>query len=124
MSAAWYVKDRDGFVRDSVQTVVGELASSAAAEGLHVEQEQHEEWKSSVGVLQRELQHRASQIEILKSALAAPDLAASRHVLLEFDFRQRGLRLDRVLLGYGDTFGMAFHLNKAFIKPAAAHGAM
>ncbi len=99
--AAWYVKDREGFVRDSVQSVVGELASSAAAEGLHIEQEQHEEWKSSVGVLQRELKHRASQIEILKSALAAPDLAAFRHVLLEFDFRRRGLRMDCILLGDG-----------------------
>jgi hypothetical protein len=43
--AAWNVKDRDGFVRDSVQTGAGELASSATAEGLHVAQEQHEEWK-------------------------------------------------------------------------------
>lgn len=99
--AAWYVKDRDGFVRDSVQTVVGELASSAAAEGLHIEKEQHDEWRSSVGVLQRELQHRASQIEILRTALAAPELAAFRHVLLEFDFRRRGLRMDCVLLGDG-----------------------
>lgn len=99
--AAWYVKDRDGFVRDSVQTVVGELASSAAAEGLHIEQEQHVEWQASVGVLQRELQQRASQIEILRSALAAPDLAPYRHVLLEFDFRRRGLRMDCVLLGDG-----------------------
>ena len=51
--AAWYVKDRETFVRDPVQLVVGELASSAAAEGLHVESDQHEEWRSSVGVLQR-----------------------------------------------------------------------
>ena len=65
--AAWYVKDREAFVRDPVQLVVGELASSAAAEGLHVEQDQHEEWRSSVGVLQRELQQRTSEIELLKS---------------------------------------------------------
>ena len=63
--AAWYVKDRETFVRDPVQMVVGELASSAAAEGLHVEPDQHEEWRSSVGVLQRELQHRTSEIELL-----------------------------------------------------------
>ncbi len=99
--AAWYVKDRDGFIRDSVQTVVGILASNATAEGLHIEHHQHEEWRSSVGVLQRELQHRGSGIAILKSVLAAPDLAAFRHVLLEFDFRRRGLRMDCVLLGDG-----------------------
>ncbi len=99
--AAWYVKDRDAFIRDPLQAVVGELASSAAAEGLHIEPEQHDEWRSSVGVLQRELLDRTSEIELLKSTLAAADLAAFRHVLLEFDFRRRGLRMDCVLLGDG-----------------------
>ena len=63
--AAWYVKDREAFVLDPVHIVVGELASSAAAEGLRVEQDQHEEWRSSVGVLQRELEHRTSEIKLL-----------------------------------------------------------
>jgi hypothetical protein len=52
--AAWYVKDREAFVRDPVELVVGELARSAAVEGLHVEKDQQEEWHSSIGVLQRE----------------------------------------------------------------------
>ena len=98
---AWYVKDRDAFVRDPVQIVVGQLASAAASEGLHVEQFQHEEWHSSVGVLQRELTHRSNEIKLLKTTLAAKDLDAFRHVLLEFDFRRRGLRMDCVLLGDG-----------------------
>ncbi len=110
--AAWYVKDREAFVRDSVQLVIGELASSAAAEGLHVEQAQHEEWRSSVGVLQRELQQRTSEIELLKSTLAAADLAAFRHVLLEFDFRRRGLRMDCVLLGDGVISVVEFKRSK------------
>jgi hypothetical protein len=110
--AAWYAKDRETFVSDSVQTVVGELASSAAAEGLHIEPDQHEEWESSVGVLQRELQHRRSEIELLKSALAATDLAAFRHVLLEFDFRRRGLRMDCVLLGDGAIAVIEFKRSK------------
>ncbi len=110
--AAWYVKDREAFVRDPVQLVVGELASSAAAEGLHVEQDQHEEWRSSVGVLQRELQQRTSEIELLKSTLASADLAAFRHVLLEFDFRRRGLRMDCVLLGDGVIAVVEFKRSK------------
>jgi hypothetical protein len=81
--------------------VVGELASGAAAEGLHVEQTQHEEWRSSVGILQRELQDRLIDIELVRSALENEDLAVFRHVLLEFDFRRRGLRLDCILLGDG-----------------------
>lgn len=99
--AAWYFKSREHFVRDPLQAVVGELASGAASEGLHVEAEQHAEWRTSVGLLQRELERRATQIELLKSTLAAPELAAYREVLLEFDFRRRGLRLDCVLLGEG-----------------------
>ena len=99
--AAWYVKVREVFVRDTVQTVVGELASNATREGLHVEPEQHEEWRSSVGVLQKELRDRAGEIALLKETLAADDLADYRHVLLEFDFRRRGLRMDCVLLGDG-----------------------
>jgi hypothetical protein len=99
--AAWYVNNREEFVRDPVERVVGQLASGAVAEGLHIEPEQHEEWNSSVGVLQRELQHRTSEIKLLKTALAALDLLAFRHVLLEFDFRRRGLRMDCVLLGDG-----------------------
>ena len=110
--SAWYVKDREAFVRDSVQTVVGELASSAAAEGLHIEHDQHEEWRSSVGVLQRELQYRAGEIELLKSTLAAADLAAFSHVLLEFDFRRRGLRIDCVLLGDGVIAVVEFKRSK------------
>ena len=101
MSAAWYVNDREAFVRDPVKIVVGQLASSAAAEGLHVEPDQHEEWHASVGVLQRQLHEHAVEIELLKSTLASDDLSAFRHVLLEFDFRRRGLRMDCVLLGDG-----------------------
>jgi hypothetical protein len=110
--AAWYVKDRETFLRDQVQTVVGALASGAAAEGLHIEQDQHEEWRSSVGVLQRELRHRTGEIELLRSTLAAPDLAEFRHVLLEFDFRRRGLRMDCVLLGDGIIAVVEFKRSK------------
>lgn len=99
--AAWYVNAREAFVRDPIQTVVGQMASSAAAEGLHVEPDQHEEWRASVGVLQRQLHEHAAEIELLKSTLASDELIDFRHVLLEFDFKRRGLRMDCVLLGDG-----------------------
>jgi hypothetical protein len=110
--AAWYVKDREAFLSDPVQTVVNELAGSATAECLHIEPDQHEEWRSSVGVLQRELQQRTSEIELLRSTLAAPDLAEFRHVLLEFDFRRRGLRMDCVLIGDGIIAVVEFKRSK------------
>ncbi len=109
---AWYAKERETFICDSVESVVGELASSAVSEGMHVESEQHQEWRASVGLLQKELQTRASEIMVLKAALAEPDLAAYRHVLLEFDFRRRGLRMDCVLLGDGVIAVLEFKRSK------------
>lgn len=99
--SAWYVNNREKFVVDQLQIIVGQLASSAAAEGLHIEPDQHEEWRSSVGVLQRELLDHTIEIELLKSTLASNELVEFRHVLLEYDFRRRGLRMDCVLLGDG-----------------------
>lgn len=110
--SAWYVNRREAFLGDSVQTVVGELARNAVAQGLHVESEQHEEWRSSIGVLQRELGHRALEIGLLKSALSAPELAEYRHVVLEYDFRRRGLRMDCVLLGDGIVAVVEFKRTK------------
>lgn len=109
---AWYVKDRDAFINDTIEVVVGQLANGAVSEGLHIEQEQHEEWRSSVGVLQRELKDHSHEIHLLKSALSSSDLFAFRYVILEFDFRRRGLRMDCVLLGDGIIAIIEFKRNK------------
>ena len=109
---AWYVNKREAFVIDQLQTIVGQLASSAAAEGLHIEPDQHEEWLSSVGVLQRELIDHATEIQLLKSILASTDLVEFRLVLLEYDFRRRGLRMDCVLLGDGVIAVVEFKRSK------------
>lgn len=98
---AWYSQPRTTFLADQVPAVVGQLASAAAEQGLHVEQEQHHEWLSSIGLLQEQLVERARELEILKEALSAPDLCDYQHVVLEYDFRRRGLRMDCILLGKG-----------------------
>jgi hypothetical protein len=99
--AAWYESDRAKFLHDDLKTVVGQLASAAGEQGLHIEPEQQEEWTSSVGLLQSQLADRVREIEILRATLASADLEAYRDVILEYDFRRRGLRLDCVLLGSG-----------------------
>jgi hypothetical protein len=99
--SAWYYNDRHSFLHQSVPSIVGQLASTAAAEGLHIEPDQHDEWKSSVGMLQSELADRVRELELLQASLSSPDLAAYRDVILEYDFRRRGLRIDCVLLGEG-----------------------
>lgn len=95
---AWYESDRETFLKRSLEDVVGELANAATLNGLHIESEQNEEWRSSVGLLKDHLEDR---IERIRAALKSPELAAYRHVVLEYDFRRRGLRLDCVLLGDG-----------------------
>jgi hypothetical protein len=99
--SAWYFSDRTSFLTESVPAIVGRLASNAAAEGLHIEPEQHDEWHSSVDILQVELADKIQRLEVLKESLRSPDLAEYRHVILEYDFRRRGLRIDCVLLGDG-----------------------
>lgn len=98
---AWYVQSRPDFIRESTQIVVQQLSDGAAREGLHVEHEQRQEWEASIGVLQKELQQRALEIQALKEALTDSELSAYRHVILEYDLRRRGLRIDCVLLGDG-----------------------
>lgn len=98
---AWYERDRAAFLSDDLGNIVAQLASAAAAESLHIEADQHEEWISSVGLLQTQLAERARVIEILREALKSPSLADYGHVILEYDLRRRGLRLDCVLLGEG-----------------------
>lgn len=65
-------------------------------QNLVVEQDQHREWQTSVDVLQQNL---SDKINALHRALLTPAGETVRHVILEFDFRRRGLRMDCDLLG-------------------------
>ncbi len=95
---AWFESDRSTFLKKTVDEIVGLLASRATQSGLHIEPEQNEEWQHSVGLLK---DHLGGRIELIRSALAEPGLEAFREVILEYDFRRRGLRIDCVLLGDG-----------------------
>ncbi len=99
---AWYESDRETFLGNDTEYIVGALANAASQNGLHIEADQNEEWRSSVGILQGQLRTELEgRVEVIRRALAAPRLAAYRDVVLEYDFRRRGLRLDCVLLGDG-----------------------
>src|SRR5688572_16932396 len=98
---AWYENSRLGFLEDSVESVVGRLSSAAGQESLHIDREQHDEWRASVGMLREHLDHRAQMVELLRDTLTHPDMSDYEHVILEYDFRRRGLRIDCILLGKG-----------------------
>lgn len=96
--SAWYSAGRAEFLSAEASTVVARLASQATHDGWHIEPEQHEEWRASVGILQEQLTRK---IQVLQSVLAEPGLANLSTVVLEYDLRRRGLRIDCLLLGHG-----------------------
>jgi hypothetical protein len=102
---AWYFGTRKEFLQTPTITIANQLAGRAADESLNIEDYQAEEWRQSVDLLQKNLDER---IPILQQALMAPGCEAIRHVILEFDFRRRGLRMDCLLLGAGILFVVEF----------------
>jgi len=99
--SAWYEVERTKFLIEEVDTVVNQLASAAGKQGLHIEPEQHQEWSASVGLLKEHLDEKARMIALLKDTLSCPELSTYEHIILEYDFRRRGLRVDCILLGKG-----------------------
>lgn len=95
---AWYSAARADFLQMPHDEVVERLADAAGRDGWHIEPEQHEEWLSSVDLLQ---DHLSRAVTILRQSLADPSLEDFESVVLEYDMRRRGLRIDCVLLGRG-----------------------
>jgi hypothetical protein len=96
--SAWYSSSRTNFLGTDTDTVVASLSSRAARDGWHIEPEQHEEWETSVRALQQQL---VREVQVLQSVLSDPKLDAFETIVLEYDLRRRGLRIDCVLLGNG-----------------------
>lgn len=89
----------------SSTTIADGLAGRAAAESLAIESYQNEEWRASIAILQKTLEKR---IPVLREALLSEFGAMVDHVVLEFDFKRRGLRMDCLLFGAGVLFVIEF----------------
>jgi hypothetical protein len=105
MSSAWYNESRITFLSSSVEAIADHLAGRAARENLDVAAEQATEWHQSVSLLQEHLNER---LPVLRQALTAVGCEAIHDVILEFDFRRRGLRMDCLLLAEGALFVVEF----------------
>ena len=92
-----------------VETIANQLAGRAVSESFDIEPAQAEEWHQSVGSLQSTLNER---LPIIREALGAKGSEEIQHVILEYDFHRRGLRLDCVLLGDGVLFIIEFKRTK------------
>jgi hypothetical protein len=106
---AWYHGSREEFLLASNITIANQLAGRAAEESLEIESFQSDEWRRSIDLLQRTLDKR---IPILREVLQSDSGHWIRHVILEFDFRRRGLRMDCLLLGDGVIFVVEFKRSK------------
>jgi hypothetical protein len=114
-NSAWYFGTREEFLNEPKDKIADQLAGRAVGAGLETEPAQDDEWRSSVEMLQRSLDER---IPILRKALISPSCEAIRHVILEFDFQRRGLRMDCILLGDGVLFVVEF---KRSVLDRSAH---
>jgi hypothetical protein len=106
--SAWYSATRAEFLDMPHDKVVERLTNAAGRDGWHVEPEQHEEWLASVDLLQN---HLSRAVTILRQSLADQSLADFEAVVLEYDMRRRGLRIDCVLLGKGVIAVLEFKRN-------------
>lgn len=112
-TAAWYSASRNDFLEQDVEDVVRVLADSAVRQGWHVEPDQWQEWSSSIQILHCEFSAQAKEhLAVLHDVLAEPGLSDYHHVVLEYDFKRRGLRLDCVLLAPGLLVVVEFKRSK------------
>jgi hypothetical protein len=111
--SAWYDSSCDQFLQSSTDVVVGRLAQTAAAEGWDTPPAQEKEWNASIDLLKLSLSKKQNErLEVLQSALTDPRLHEFEDVILEYDFRRRGLRMDCVLLAPGIVVILEFKRQK------------
>lgn len=116
--SAWYSSPRVDFLGTKTDAIVASLSNRAARDGWHIEPEQHEEWEASVSVLQLQL---VREVQVLQAVLSNPKLDAFETIVLEYDLRRRGLRIDCLLLGRGIIATLEFKrgdVTKAHIDQA------
>ena len=106
---AWYASTRQDFLAATTEGVANQLAGRAASDGWHIHPDQVEEWRSSVDILRQRLSTRPPrQLAMLNHALQEAGSHPVDHVVLEYDLRRRGLRMDCVLLAPGAILVVEF----------------
>ena len=111
--SAWYNSNTRSFLDSSTETVVGALAKAAAVGGWETPPAQEKEWNSSIDLLKESLTDTQNErLSILQDALADPRTTPFSEVILEYDFRRRGLRMDCILLAPGLIVVLEFKRRK------------
>jgi hypothetical protein len=110
---SWYRGTRLEFLGSPTEEIVGKLHGSANRENWSIETEQSKEWAASIGLLRDSLsESRVEQLDFFRQALLDPSTEDIRDVVLEYDFRRRGLRIDGLLFAPGIIFVVEFKRGK------------
>ena len=96
--AGWYKSSREEFLKEKTEVITGELALKGVSDGLEIGETQVTEWKES--------------ISLLKDALQSDHLKIIDSVVLEYDFKRRGLRMDTLLLSGSHALVIEFKRSK------------
>lgn len=108
-ASAWYEAPRVRFLEQTAAAVSAHLLQTATRAGWMIEQEQEQEWQREVELLKTGMRgRRHAELSALGSSLAAPGVEDIGHVVLEYDLRRRGLRVDAVLLAPGAIIVLEF----------------
>ena len=96
--AGWYKSSREEFLKEKTEVIAGELALKGVSDGLEIGEAQVTEWKES--------------ISLLRDALQSDHLKIIDNVVLEYDFKRRGLRMDTLLLSGSHALVIEFKRSK------------
>jgi hypothetical protein len=107
---AWWYGTRNEFINENSESISEKLNSVATDEGWSIEIAQKEEWRKSIQLLRE--QAFDDEVELLRLALKSAELETIQGVLLEYDFRRRGLRMDAVLLCGSHSIVIEFKRSK------------
>jgi len=97
--SAWYVADKDNFIRELPELITNKISENASKQGWAYMPDQVIEWKETVKVMQKALKE-SSGLEFITGVIA------------EYNFKRRGLRMDFVLTGPGAIFIVEFKRGK------------
>jgi hypothetical protein len=91
---SWFNSSRADFIKLPAVQIVDQLTESAAREGWAYHPDQKIEWTESV--------------KIMRAALSDPSCEHIDSVMMEYNFKRRGLRMDFVLLAPGAVYVVEF----------------
>src|SRR5262245_2577944 len=95
---SWYKNSRLGFLADDDKRILGCLQEAATADRWEIPRDQVEEWQGSLSDLKGALREEVCQF--------------IDAVLVEYDFRRRGIRIDFILFAPGALFVLEFKRGK------------